>query len=130
MNKKMDFMLGNSGLLTQKSLDFLWQKQKVIMNNIANNDTPGFKAQYVTFEEEMRGRLLGSVGKTSSQMRSEIENANIRVRNTKAESTRLDGNNVNMDVESVEMARTTLQYEYLVKAFNSDYTRLRTAIKG
>ncbi|NLK38599.1 MAG: flagellar basal body rod protein FlgB [Epulopiscium sp.] len=126
----MDFMLGNSGLLTQKSLDFLWQKQKVIMNNIANNDTPGFKAQYVTFEEEMRGRLLGSVGKTSSQMRSEIENANIRVRNTKAESTRLDGNNVNMDVESVEMARTTLQYEYLVKAFNSDYTRLRTAIKG
>jgi flagellar basal-body rod protein FlgB len=126
----MDFMLGNSGLLTQKSLDFLWQKQKVIMNNIANNDTPGFKAQYVTFEEELRGRLLSNVGKTSSQMRNEIINANIRVRDTKAESTRLDGNNVNMDVESVEMARTTLQYEYLVKAFNSDYTRLRTAIKG
>ncbi len=126
----MDFMLGNSGLLTQKSLDFLWEKQKVTMNNIANDDTPGFKAQYVTFEEEMRKRLSGGEHKTASKIHDEILNSNILIKNTNNESTRLDGNNVNVDVENVEMARTTLQYEYLLKAFNNDYTRLRTAIKG
>lgn len=126
----MDFMLGNSGLLSQKSLDFLWEKQKVVMDNIANNDTPGYKAKYVTFEEELRRKLSSANDKTKSKLRDEILDSNIRVNSTNNESTRLDGNNVNVDVESMEMARTTLQYEYMLKSFNSDYTRLRTAIRG
>ena len=40
------------------------------------------------------------------------------------------GNNVNVDVESMEVAKTGIQYEYMMKAFNDDITRLRTVIKG
>ena len=47
----MSGMYGNGIGLTEKVLDYLWGRQNITLNNIANVDTPGFKAQYVTFEE-------------------------------------------------------------------------------
>lgn len=126
----MDFIMGNTGLMMEKSLDYLWEKQRVTLNNLANNDTPGFKAQYVTFEEELKGRLSALRKTKPSQMKEIIQNSNIRIRNTDDISVRLDGNNVNVDSENVELARSGLQYQYVVKAFNDDYTRLRSVIRG
>lgn len=126
----MDFLMGNAGLMMEKSLDYLWEKQRVTLNNLANNETPGFKAQYVTFEEEFKGRLTAFRGMKKSQIREAIQSSNIRIRDTDNVTTRMDGNNVNVDTESVELARSALQYQYMVKAFNDDYTRLRAAIKG
>ena len=54
---------GNGVHMTEKVLDFLWGRQNVTLNNIANVDTPGFKAQYVTFEEEL-GRKFRKETKT------------------------------------------------------------------
>lgn len=48
---------GNGIGLTEKMLDYLWARQSVSLNNIANVDTPGFKSQYITFEEELAKRL-------------------------------------------------------------------------
>ena len=48
---------GNGIGLTEKMLDYLWARQSITLNNIANVDTPGFKAQYITFEEELAKRL-------------------------------------------------------------------------
>ena len=126
----MNFLMGNAGLMMEKSLDYLWEKQRVTLNNLANNDTPGYKAQYVTFEDELKGRLSSYEGNKPSQFQKGIMDAKIRVKNTDAISVRMDGNNVQVDSESVELARTALQYQYMVKAFNDDYTRLRAAIKG
>ena len=44
-------------MMTERVLDYLWGRQIVTLNNIANVDTPGFKAQYVTFEEELAHRI-------------------------------------------------------------------------
>lgn len=126
----MDFMMGNTGLMMEKSLDYLWEKQRVTLDNLANNDTPGYKAKYVTFEEELKGRLSALKKMKPSQMREVIQNSNIRIRDTDDISVRLDGNNVHVDSESVELARSALQYQYVVKAFNDDYTRLRSVIRG
>ena len=48
---------GNGVQMTEKVLDFLWNRQNVTLNNIANVDTPGFKSQYVTFEKELQNRI-------------------------------------------------------------------------
>ena len=45
----MSEIYGNGIALTEKVLDFLWQRQTVSLNNVANVDTPGFKSQYITF---------------------------------------------------------------------------------
>lgn len=116
--------------MSHKTLDYLWEKQKVTMNNIANVETPGFKTKYVTFEDELRRKLSSVKKNTSSNIRNEILDANITIRSNDNESNKMDGNNVNLDVENVELARTTLQYEYVLKSINDDFARLRTAVKG
>lgn len=122
---------GNSIRMIEKSLDYLWQKQRVTSNNIANIDTPGYKSKYVTFEEDFQSRLkaalsTGDRGKVSSAIKSTAP----RIHEDKSASARLDGNNVNADVQMVEMTRTALQYQYALSSVNSDISRLRTAIKG
>ena len=126
----MNSIFGNNISMAEKSLDYLWLKQRVTMNNIANVDTPGYKSQYVTFEDEFRRRLLAGKAGTSGDINNIIGGSRYFVRNTNDESARMDGNNVNADVESVELARTTLQYQYELNALNSEISRLRTVIKG
>lgn len=127
----MDFILGNTGPMGKKSLDYLWNKQATTMTNIANVDTPGYKAKYVTFEEAFRSRL-NAVKNTSDyvQIKDAIKGARYQEVESRTESARLDGNNVNMDVENVELSRTTLQYQTMTNAISSDIMRYRTAIKG
>lgn len=124
-------LFGNSISMAEKSLDFLWAKQKVISNNIANVDTPGYKTQYVTFEETFKSKLRAA-DKTGDrqEIRRAIDSARWQVNDTKNETSRLDGNNVDADVEISELTRTTLQYQYQLHSINSNITRLRTAIKG
>ncbi|MCI8335495.1 MAG: flagellar basal body rod protein FlgB [Lachnospiraceae bacterium] len=126
----MNYMFGNSISMSQKSLEFLWAKQVVISQNLTNVDTPGYKAKYVTFEDVYQNRLkLARAAKTPAQTRSIIENSYYSI-NEKDSSARLDENNVNADAEEVEMARAQLQYQYVLNAVNSDFSRLRSVIKG
>ena len=53
----MDFLTSNSMLLMEKSANFLWTKQAAILDNMANVETPNYKAKVVTFEESIRDRL-------------------------------------------------------------------------
>lgn len=126
----MNGIFGNNMAMAEKSLDGLWARQKITMNNIANVNTPGYKAQYVTFEDEFRRRLLMGREGTSGDVNSIIGSSRYFVKNTRNESARMDGNNVNADAESVELARTTLQYQYELTAFSSEINRLRSVIKG
>lgn len=124
-------IFGNTISMAEKSLDFLWEKQQVISENIANVDTPGYKTKFVTFEETFRNKLNAAV-KTGDRdfIGNTIDESSWQIRNTNRETSRLDGNNVDADVELMEMTRTALQYQYMLHSVNSDIVRLRTAIKG
>lgn len=124
-------IFGNSMGMMGKSLDYLWAKQEVAAANMANVDTPGYKAKYLSFEETFRKKLSAAAwtgGK--AQVERAIQNASPSLNESAAESARLDGNNVNADVEMVEITRNALQYQYSLNSVNSDITRLRTVIKG
>ncbi|MEG7530318.1 MAG: flagellar basal body rod protein FlgB [Hungatella sp.] len=128
----LNAIFGNTMTMTQKSLDYLWLKQSVTTNNIANNDTPGFKAQYVTFEDSLKRNLQGLAagGETNaSVLQQGIERSGFSVHNT-TDSARLDGNNVQIEAENTELARSYLQYQYQLQSLNSDISRLRAAIRG
>ncbi|WP_352399551.1 flagellar basal body rod protein FlgB [Anaerotignum sp.] len=122
-------MFNNSVLMSQKMADFLWQKQQVTLNNIANSSTPGYKAQYVTFQDELKRKLdfYGEMG--VSKIRDGISESSVRVHTKKDESSRLDGNNVNMDVEQVELASATIQYQMAINNINNEFNRIRSVIK-
>ena len=123
----------NNILLAQKSLDYLWEKQRIISENIANNDTPGYKAKMISFEDQLSKNLeefRTQAHPKKKEIREAINNTRISVDTSEEESNRLDGNNVNLDVEQMELLRAQLQYQYQIHQINDQFTRLRTVIKG
>jgi Flagellar basal body protein len=46
------------------------------------------------------------------------------------ESSRLDGNNVDMDQEQVEIVRSAYEYQYMLNSFNNDINRLKSAARN
>lgn len=127
----MNELFGNSIPLQQVSLNFLWNKMQLHMNNVANADTPGYKTKFITFEEEFRNRLTMAhrQSATVKDYQDIINSQGFKVHSTRNESARLDENNVNMDAEQIEIVRTSYQYNFLLRSVSSDIARLRSAIK-
>ncbi|WP_246213186.1 flagellar basal body rod protein FlgB [Aminipila butyrica] len=127
----MSWIDNNNILLSQKSLDYLWEKQRIISENIANNDTPGYKAKMISFEDELNSNLntfANRLNPKREDIRQAILESKMRVDVSSEESSRLDGNNVNVDVEEIELARAELQYQYQIYQINDQFSRIRSAI--
>ncbi len=130
----MDWLSNINVTLAQKGLDYVWEKQKVIQENIANSTTPGYKAKYLSFEEELIKNLEAATNAgdavKSSDILGAVEKSDITVLESTTESNTLSGNNVSIDAENVELARAQLQYQYLTRYVSDEYARLRLAITG
>lgn len=94
-------------------------RQRVIADNIANIDTPGFLAGRVEFEDALRQALGGGDvdGVRPSTGRS-------------AAPTGVNGNNVQLDEETLTNIDTGLRYQVVVEAMSAKFALLRTAIGG
>ena len=129
----MDWLNSNSMLLAERTLDVSWSKQRLALDNIANVDTPGYKAKYALFEDELKlklSRLQGREGVKRGEIRDAIKSARLQIRKSEEESKRADGNNVSLDVEQLEIARNAYQYQFALRQISDQFSRLRTAIEG
>ena len=127
MFKPMDFL--------QKGLSANWMRNAVIRNNIANVETPGFKASDLEFESLFRRAIEegGFVGTRTHSRHIEIGSGNIhnirpRIYQRKDLSMRFDGNNVDIEAENVKLAQNQIQYNTIMEKLNSEIRRLRMAI--
>ena len=102
------------------ALSGLSLRQRTIADNIANIQTPNFLAGKVDFESSLRAAVESGVDPSS---------ASPSVAKS-LEPTRLDGNNVNLDEETLSMSETGLRYSLAVQAVNAKFSRLRVAIGG
>lgn len=127
----MRLLTSNSGLLLERSMDFLWTKQASILDNIANAETPNYKPKVVTFEEDLRNRLETAAKSQTPRhsVRQALEHAEIRVEEQQ-ECTRMDDNGVNVTEQSAEMIRNAYQMQYVMRSISDDLARLRTAARG
>lgn len=128
----MDRLFSNSVLMLESAMNFQWTKMSVINNNIVNAETPGYKAQYVTFEEALRDRLhTGSrMEHPVASMRSAITSARPVTQIAYDESTRMDDNGVTVSEQITEATRNALQMQYIMDAINSNLSLLRSVIRG
>lgn len=127
----MDCLNSNTMTMLQKSMDFLWSKQTCIMDNIANAETPNYKAKYVTFEESLRDAIQAAADGTNPgpAIRQAIQDSTIELHEAE-ESTRLDDNGVNVTDQMVELVREGYQMQYVLDAINGGFSTLRTVITG
>jgi len=128
-------LIGDSvtSAILQKALDGTWQRQRAISNNIANHETPGYKAIKVNFEDsldhEIRKLENGTPAKeTITEGIEALKISDIDIYSEYSTSERADGNNVDLDLENIEMAKTQIQYQYLTRSMTDMFSRLRYAI--
>ena len=95
-------------------------RQNAIANNIANIETPGYKARKVEFEGALQGAI--AQGQSPDSVAPSTE--------TSLEPSQLNGNNVNLDEETLSHIDTTMRYQLTLRALDSKYGMLRDAIKG
>lgn len=127
----MVFLTNNSSLMMEKSMNFLWAKQAAILDNIANAETPNYKAKVVTFEESLKEKLEAAKEDITpgKAVRQVLEESDFYVEEQQ-EVTRMDDNGVNVTEQSSEMIRNAYQLQYVMQSISSDLSRLRTAVKG
>ena len=109
-----------------------WTRETVIGNNIANVDTPGYKRQDVAFEDVLKRELKSSKYDT---LQKAVDNVSLNKLEGRtytdyaSYSYRLDGNNVDIDTENVELASEQLRYQTLTSAVSNEFTRMNTAMQ-
>ena len=101
------------------ALSGLAARQRTIADNIANVETPGFLARKVDFERSLQGAM--AAGKpAATRVSSQLSN----------HATNLNGNNVQIDDETLSMVDTNLRYQAMTEAMNGKFRVLRTSIRG
>lgn len=103
----------------QAALNGLSSRRQAIEDNIANVETPGFLANTVSFEDSLRSAMSGG------------DPTKMRIGTARSmAATNLNGNNVQIDQELVNLSDTELRNQLMVEAMNAKYRLLRTAIAG
>ena len=114
--------------------DASWTREEVLTNNIANVDTPNYKRQDVDFTTYLRSALSRTNGGSSS-LTNRVNNLNyndIAIKTYTDNSTlsyRLDGNNVDLSTENVELASEQINYNALIDSMNNEFTRMKAVLK-
>lgn len=118
-----------------RALDLRAYRQEVLASNIANADTPNYKARDFDFKSALqnaaRGQSLGGLtlavtadrhasngvgnGRPALQYRTETQSA-------------VDGNTVDMDTERAQIADNAMQYEILTRLISDRLQGMRAAI--
>ena len=108
-----------------KAADASWLRNDILANNIANVDTPGYKRQDVNFESQLRRALGNSRYQTVDSKVAHVTSTELepRVYTDSANfSYRLDGNNVDIDTENVELASNQNKSNGLIYSMNQEFT--------
>jgi len=120
-------MFENPGYQATKAmLDVATVKHQAFAANIANSSTPGYKRVQVskTFEQELQGRIKSGRPLDLAGLKPSIE------KDSSAISSRMDGNNVEMDQELLQMSTNSTNYQVLTQFLNGSFRQLRSAITG
>jgi flagellar basal-body rod protein FlgB len=117
-----------------KAADGAWARNEAIANNIANVDTPGYKRQDVSFEEQLQHALKAS---KYPSLDSKVAEANLHLNRLNPRtytdipnwSYRMDKNNVDIDTENVELASNQIKYNGITNSIDSEFANLKLVIK-
>ena len=116
-----------------KALDASDLRKTVITNNLANINTPGYKRREVDFESLLKQELEQTkwISRDEKVSNVHLDHLNAGVHYDMAAFSynyRLDGNNVDVDTENVELASEQLRYQLLADSVTQEFSRLKTAI--
>ncbi len=116
-------LLDKNVVLLSKLLDLTASTNKVIANNIANVNTPGYKKSEVSFEKE----LLKAV---ETKNVDKVKNIQESISLSKDKSTKKDGNNVDLDQELVTFYQMSDRHNIYLEILSKKFKGMIAAIHG
>ena len=127
----------NSGIYSyinvlNKAADASWERNELISNNIANQDTPGYKRQDIDFESQLSQALKNQKYTSIDAKVKNIELSRLKGRiytDYGDFSYRVDGNNVDPEQEQVELASNQLKYQGLIQAMTKEFANIKSVLK-
>lgn len=100
------------------ALDGLALRQRTIADNIANVNTAGYHAKRVAFEGALAASIANGDGRAAATTERSLE------------PTKLNGNNVNLDTETLSNIDTVLRFQFASRAIEGQFSNVRTAMKS
>lgn len=122
MTSKLDELLN----FHHQALNLRAHRQEVLASNIANADTPGFKARDIDFKSALAAaveRPAPAQGKTQDAPKPELLFRRVL-------QPSVDGNTVDMDVERAQFAENAVHYEADINALTYQIRMMLAAIQG
>lgn len=112
--------------LMNQAISATMLRKSVISQNISNVDTPGYKRKDVAFESILKKKI------------QKLDGSELNIRDIEPEiyidysnsSYRLDGNNVDIDVEMAEEAKVSARYNALITRVNGQLGRFSTILQN
>ena len=137
----LDFLDTANFKIMRKNLDILAERMKLTGQNISNVNTPHYKAKRLEFENLLRQKfeeinntemhaLRMRYAKSGNKEKPQdyLDSVTPRVCTDNSTETKVDGNNVDIDHENLELAKIQLQYNYMVRKITDEYNLLKHAI--
>ncbi len=124
MSIRFDETLG----IHERALSLHMQRSEILASNLANEDTPGFKARDIDFAAEMQRQdtssvLLASAGNSISAARPDLK---YRIPNQPSQ----DGNSVELSTEQAEFSRNAMDFQTSLTFLTLKFRGLKQAIEG
>ncbi len=122
----------------QTALSLRTARQELLASNIANADTPNYKARDIDFASALKGALAGTGAQLpmTGTHAAHLEGASGQsvmgapVLYRKPLQPSADGNTVDMDVERAQFADNALRYEASVKFISDEVKDVLAALQG
>lgn len=119
-----DLTAEKSTVLLNKMVDFTALKQKVIANNIANVNTPGYKHLDVSFKDNLQDALRND---------APVEDVRLSVEATNREGAdvaeRNDGNTVDIDREVGALMQNALSHNVYLELMSKKFKMMGLAMR-
>ncbi|SRR6056297_2282865 len=109
---KMDFL--------NKSLKGLSKRNDLIASNIANIETPGYKAKDLDFEKVMNRHLTTNENGSMTVQSTDSKFSQFSIIDKMGLSEDITGNNVDIDKEMVSLTENKMKYDLVVEAVKSN----------
>lgn len=119
--------------IMDKALDGAWKKNNILLNNVANANTPKYKRKDIDFQNVLKKELenntkLEMKTTNSKHLSSGTNNTESKIINSNNYSTRKDENNVNVDVEMSKLTQNSITYNALIGQTVKEFKKWRMII--
>lgn len=115
--------------LLEKFLDVQSRRAQVAAGNIANADTPGYKAKELKFDEYLRDAAQQASLPLSRQNENSLSSSSLAIIETNSAAVDMDGNTVDTAKEMADLAHIGTSFNFGAKILQSRLRLLRTAIR-